>query len=231
MPDKSESVSFSRSWHDLRYTRLAAMRRSLLTAVLVLGVGSAGTVNAEPAPGPSPNQWHLARSSYVAVGSGGSEGAKRLRSNRYAASGFDVRGVSDSGHGGFARFEEGTESWFEPASAQDPHVLALDVGYSFGGPLVGAWEDGLLGFFELGLTGWHATDRPVDELGPSVNVGDDPVSGFGVAYGASVEGRVAGIRLGLAVQRRDIPFFVGGSRSGQGYATSTTLQLRVNGEL
>jgi hypothetical protein len=82
-------------------------------------------------------------------------------------------------------------------------------------------DKGLVGFLEFGLSGWQSQA----EQGPGGSGPERGRSGFGLAYGASIEGRVAGVRLGIAVQRRDIPFFVGPST---GHTASTTLQLRVD---
>lgn len=157
--------------------------------------------------------------SYVAVGRSG-EGPDA----GYAASGFDLRTLDDDGHGGFLRVEHGTPGFFDFAGPPSDDVLALDVGYTFGGPLLGSWSDGLLGFLELGLTGWQSM------LDPRVQAffGEGRRYGVGFALGMAMEGTVGPFRVGVALHRRDVPFFVADTT---GYMSSTTLQLRVSGHL
>lgn len=169
---------------------------------------------------------YRAEGSYVAVGRGGDgRGGSSVGEGAYAASGFDVRALGAGGHGGFLRVEHGTPGFFDFAGAPSDDVMALDMGYSFGGPLLGGWARGLLGFVELGLTGWQASADPaLDRLLPT-----GPTRyGFGLAMGAAVEGAVAGFRVGVAVHRRDVPFFVAAATD---YASSTTVQLRIVGAL
>ncbi len=189
---------------------------------------------AHPTPAPTPaaastslhiGGWHIERGHYVALGTGGTLGPGLEGDKLYAATGLDVRSVNASGQGGFFRLEQGDTSWLPSAPIYAParYVLALDMGWAFGGPLAGVWNRGLLGFVELGVTSWHASSQGTRDV-PN---GDD-VEGLGMAVGASLEGHVDGLRFGLALERRDVPFFLGSKPVS---ASSMTLQVRLDGEL
>lgn len=178
------------------------------------------------------DEGYSVQGSYVAVGRGGGgrSGAGRGE-GAYAASGFDLRTVSGAGHGGFVRVEHGTPGFFDITGPPTEDIMALDAGYAFGGPLLGGWAKGLLGFFELGLTGWQASPgipASTIELRPMDSLSDRVQFGLGLSVGAAVEGKIGPFRLGVAVNRRDVPFFV---EQGNVYAGSTTVQVRVAGVL
>ncbi|MFW5924673.1 MAG: hypothetical protein ACOCV4_00830 [Myxococcota bacterium] len=176
------------------------------------------------------DEGYSVQGSYVAVGRGGGGRSGTGRGEgAYAASGFDLRTLGGSGHGGFVRVEHGTPGFFDITGPPTEDIMALDAGYAFGGPLLGGWAKGLLGFLELGLTGWQASPgipASTIELRPMDTV--DVRYGLGLSVGAAVEGKVGPFRVGMAVNRRDVPFFV---EQGGAYAGSTTVQVRVAGIL
>jgi hypothetical protein len=191
-------------------------------------VGAASRAQAEPVTLPA---WHTTTGSYLALGQGGGVGGPAsLSSGAYKASGIDAHGLSQQGHGGFFRFEQGDTSWLAAiAQAQSTHVVALDLGYTYGGPILGDWaNDHLLGFLEVGLSGWQTRLGSFEEARRLSGSASSASGGFGLAFGATVQARYGVARLGLAVQRREIPFFVG---QQERYASSMTVHLRLGLEL
>jgi len=201
---------------------VAAITGAALKLGLVPPVSAEPESVLSPAPAlalaPAPSALRVTDDAYVAIGFGA--GGKA-----YAASGVGLRSVNAAGHGGFVRLEQGETSWLSLASANDRYVLALDMGYSFGGVLVGKWGDGLLGFVELGLSGWHAGGSSLSAYEESL--GGEARDGLGVAASASVEARIGDLRVGMAVARREVPFVVGAMDA----FSSTALQLRLGGIL
>lgn len=196
----------------------------IVPALLALAAGVA--VAATPGRAHA-KEGYLSETSYVAVGRGGPGLAGvGFGNGAYAASGFDVRVLDADGQGGFMRVEHGTPGFFDLASAPKGGVLAFDLGYSYGGPIVGGWGSGLLGFLELGVTGWDGGTS--DIVGQRAAVLEGTRYGFGVAVGAALEGSVGPFRVGVAINRRDVPFFLDGAGA---YASSTTVQLRLVGKL
>jgi hypothetical protein len=168
--------------------------------------------------------------SYLAAGRGGAGTGTGLGEGGYAASGFDVRALSLEGHGGFARLEYGMAGFFDAGAASTGgHVMALDMGYAFGGPLLGRWKKGLLGFLEVGVTSWQVNAMPMDEfLRARAGYNGAGLAGFGLTVGAVLEGDVGPFRVGVAVHRRDVPFLLTPQET---YASSMTVQFRVMGAI
>lgn len=176
---------------------------------------------------PSHPDWDLTHGSYVAIGAARMPGAVAHSDRAYGATGVEIRGVHFAGHGAYLRLEQADTLW-RPSDADfapDRFVLALDAGYAFGGPLSGAWQEGLLGFVEVGFTSWHASSHSTNDERMGALVASD-VDGLGLAVGAALEARLGELDLGVAVHRRDVPMILG---PHDGWASSTTLQLRVGG--
>jgi hypothetical protein len=193
-----------------------------LTALAILALPAAASAGDAP---------YVSSGSYLAAGRGGQGLGVGVGEGGYAASGFDVRSLSMDGHGGFARMEHGMAGFFaNPTGGPSAgHVVALDLGYAFGGPLLGRWSKGLLGFLEIGVTTWQAASMPLDEFIRAQSGFDGRgLAGFGLTVGAALEGDVGPFRVGVAVHRRDVPFMVA---TDTGYASSTTVQFRIMGAI
>jgi hypothetical protein len=173
---------------------------------------------------------YVSSGSYLAAGRGGQGMGTGRGEGGYAASGFDVRSLSLEGHGGFARMEYGMAGFFESAAGgAGSHVVALDMGYAFGGPILGQWARGLLGFIEVGVTTWQMAAAPMDEFIRAHSGFDGRgLAGFGMTVGAVLEGDVGPFRVGVAVHRRDLPFMVAAQES---YASSMTVAFRIMGAI
>jgi hypothetical protein len=189
-----------------------------------------------------PPSWFTSTDSYLAIGPGGralSSGSLALHES-YAASGTHARAVDrENGHGGFFRFETGDTKWFSPAPlgySDRRYTMALDIGYTYGTPLVGTWDNGILAFLETGLTGWHNNGYQIDTAAISPQLSDvTGRNGIGVTMGAAIEARLTDTwvafthawRVGLALQRRDIPVV----EASNDMLSTTTLQLRFGADI
>lgn len=186
--------------------------------------------------------WFTSTDSYLAIGPGGralSSGSLALQES-YAASGTHARAVDrENGHGGFFRFETGDTKWFSPAPlgySNRRYTMALDIGYTYGTPLVGNWDNGILAFVETGLTGWHNNGYQVDTAAMAPQLSDvTGRNGIGITMGAAIEARLTDTwvafthawRVGLALQRRDIPVV----EASNDMLSTTTLQLRFGADI